>query len=50
MLNDKEIPRNPPIFHDNKFVADFRKNRISLILFFFFLQNSAQLLKIIVTS
>ena len=25
MLNDKKVPRIPPIFHDNKFITDFSK-------------------------
>ena len=35
MLNDKKVPCIPPIFHDNKFVADFSKKAdLFLILFF----------------
>ena len=45
MLNDKNAPCIPPIFHDNKFVTGFSKKAD---LFNSFLQNSAQLLKIAV--
>ena len=47
MLNDKQVPCIPPIFHDSKFVKGLVKNPISLILF---LQYCAQLLKITVSS
>ena len=46
MLNDKKVRCISSIFHDNKFVTDFRKKKpTSLILV---LQNNAQLLKITV--
>ena len=48
MLNDKKVPCIPPIFHDNKFVTDFSKK--ADLFNSFFLQSSAQLLKITVFS
>ena len=48
MLNDKKVSCIPPIFHDNKFVIDFSKK--AHLFNFFFLQNSAQLLKTTVFS
>ena len=32
ILNEKKLPCIPPIIHDHKFVADFCKKAISLIL------------------
>ena len=48
MLNDKKVPCISPIFHDNKFVTDFRKKNDLFNSCFF--QNNAQLLKITILS
>ena len=45
MLNNKNVPCIPPIFHDNKFVTDFTKK---VNVFNSFLTKRAKLLKITV--